>query len=337
MDQEKRSRKSTIGLILVVMGILFLPLLFQLIAFAGTPFMTPDAYREDYKEKEEKGELKVGDTWFVYGWINDSEELDKDTADALGYKYAYSLKKNILSEEEQDKTAFFLSNNKYIVNTDIAIEIKLEDIGTDDFIPVESKRLAFPIPEIAGIVLIIVGAVLMVKGKGQGSVTMDANKAAGGVSSADMTGFSPGAGQPQAPGAPPGPLGQPFGNLGAAPPAAPQQPSYGQQQPSYAQQQPSYAQQQPSYGQQQPSYGQQQPSYGQQQPSYAQQPSTPVPSTPQPAPGGSSSYQSQEIHQGNVGVPMHVKCPACGEKMPAPAIRPARVQCPNCGTKGTIN
>ena len=343
---EKKSKTFTIGLILVIIGILFLVLLFQMLAFTGTAFVTPQQFKDEVEEKYEKDEVKEGDSWWVYGWV--SEKLEKDdneTVRSAGFEYGYIFKKDIASESsEEDKVGFF-SNNSYMVGTDILVEIKIQD-----GMYVESNRLAFPIPEVPGIVFLLIGLILLFKGrKARKGAKEKLEKEQGGMfSQDDMAGFTQSPDQyPQ----PPGQLSQQYPGGGYSPP-----PGQMQQQPFSQPPQGAYGSgqsQPPSYGQpstftsptHMPGPSNQPPQtppsqFPSSQP--PQGPQMPFPQQNQPPPQFPSSQppqgqQSPEIHQGNVGVPMYVKCPACGEKMPAPPIRPARVQCQKCGTKGTIN
>jgi len=337
---EKKSKKFTIGLVLIILGILFLLLLFQIIAFTGTVFFTPQAFNDDLETKFKKDEVKEGDSWWVYGWIHNKTELSKEDQDVIGYKFVYLFKANIASKMGEEDEIGFLSNNSYIAGTDILVEIEIKG-----GMFVEANRLAFPVPELPGIIILIIGVILFSKGKKLRKMEKEKfEKEQGNMfSQGDMAGFT----QSQGGFAPPGQLSQqiPAGGGYAQSPAPLAQQPFSSPPPGGFSGVPSQPQQPAQFPQRPPpaTYGQPPgtPAPGYQSgPMSAPQPSAPQPSMPQPTqptPMNLGAPQSTEIHQGNVGVPMYVKCPACGEKMPAPAIRPARVQCQKCGTKGTIN
>ena len=349
---EAKNRKYTIGIVLIILGIIFLPFLFQIIAFTGTVFLTPEQVNEEFEEKSEKGELEDGDSWWVYGWIQEKEEVPEEDKAIVGdYKYYYTFKRNLATEETDDNnTVGFYSNEDYYVNTDILVQIEIDMVEVDlggGYIMVlplgkEASRLAFPIPEVAGIVLLVIGLILFIQGRKvkKGADAKQEQLQANTFNQGELAGFSQGTGQQQG--------GAPMPSLSQNSPQGfqqPQGPMPGPQMPQTPQvplpqmggfpQQPSQPMGAPGFPSAPGGMPGHPPGFPQQQ--APQQPSGPIfpqGQGPSQIPGG---YQSPEIHQGNVGVPIYVKCPACGEKMEAPAIRPARVQCQKCGTRGTIN
>ncbi len=352
---EEKSTMFWVGIVLVVLGLIFLPLFFQIVSYTNTVFITPEEFETQWDDAQEDGTMKDGETWLVYGWIYNRTEVTDEEKEWFGIDedYFYFFKIDLFTNENKSG---FLSSKDYMDSTDLLIEIKAEEIqGMEgDFLPVESNRVIWPVMRIPGLALLVIGAIPIIKGGGgKKAAKAKAGKENDGMFSPDeMASFSstgsnasqgpPGAGgtppvlappnlappapggppgpgqpgsyqqpsQPSYPGAPPGPMGQstqpPSLNLGGPGAPGPSMPP-----PSAAYPAPS-APPTPSYP----------PSGGQ-----AAGPSYPPGTT-----GGSEMYRG-----GNFGVPMYVKCPACGEKMPAPPVRPARVQCSKCGTKGTIN
>ena len=210
---EKKSKAFTIGLVLIILGALFLLLLFQIVAFTGTVVLTPQKFSDELEDKFEKDEVKEGDSWLVYGWIQNKTEFSKEEQEVIGYKFGYTFKNNIASKASDEDAVGFLSNNSYIEGTDILVEIEIKD-----GMFVEANRFAFPIPELPGIIILIIGVILFFKGK-KGTKEKKEQDQGSTFSQGDMAGFTQSPNQyPQ----PPGQLTQPYpGGAYTPPPGQP--------------------------------------------------------------------------------------------------------------------
>jgi len=322
--EKKKSNNFTIGVILLVIGILFIPFFFQIIAFTNTAIITPKKY------KKELDNAKEGDSWWVYGWIEEKKELNEAEQMAYGGKYNYTFK----SED-----TYFISSEEYTVGMDILVEVRYKKTQTWDYAPINTKKVHFFILRVPGLVIALIGVIPLYKGLKERKAEKERREReqAGMLTKNEMNSFLTGPVPPSEqqpppytisrmppPGAPPFPQG-----ASGTPPQQQPFPPSGVQAPSYP------SQPQPDFYKQTPSPPTQQPPPSQIPPSPPSQVFPLSQSQPPKQPG--ETQASSDIHKGSLGVPQYVKCPTCGEKIQAPPIRPARVQCPKCGTKGTIN